>query len=437
MKPHFFLIIFFYNSLIFSINFTEKQLEITPSNEECAKTISNYFKRHKKKRPSLVKQQILECIVQIPNSLNNLEIYTLKRKFIEQTLQIHLKSKIPSTKEIKQLHWLLKNFPTNEIESFEFYIVTLLYHPLETIRKETARLLVHANIDPLIPTLIQMSRSPNPLERIYMLESLELLQNTKLLSALILLLQDPNQMVRISAMRTLSKTPEVASNSSYYKIGLQDKSSKVQVNTLKLIRKENISFINLICKMVYSPNSSVQEAALNIILYYDAEQCLPYITFQLTKENNPDMQKMLLQKHIEFKKNRNINLQGLKYILTQYQSVPKENLLIAIYAAGLIKKRALISFLKKLLDFPDDEINVETVYALSKFKRKNIMFLLSNLLNSIDTSIWVQSAILDTMLDAPTYTTLLNILTFYQKTTYLPLKYQAQQTLKQLLNVRF
>jgi len=296
-----------------------------------------------------------------------------------------------STKEKRTEIALIEFLSRSKVHSFTIPIAEKLLVPRSEVREKAATMLRQFGDDRMLPVILSLGQSKNPIDRIYFLEALNYLYDVRFQKLAISMLEDENKSVRIYAIRCINNNDVKEALPALRKLTAKDDNNE----TRKMGIESLVSFKDsgsgpMLTGILKNENSEMRiEAvkALKELKYYPA--AAP-ISEMLLNEENQEIKLAALETLISFKKAGNIN--GIKHIIKNDKD-PKMRIK-AVYAIGaVIEENSSREILKEAALDEDYRVRGEACSVMGSFKKNGMSDFLINRIKT-DKSRYVRTAAL-------------------------------------------
>ena len=382
--------------LLLSLNISATELigdkdlvsAITGRNENKFQQAVSYIKlNYPAAIPSLLKDKYIN---DADDRIRNRIITALKEYPIHEHSAVWieiLKSEKNKNTEIK----LIELLSSSKSPSFTVPIAEKLLVPRSEVREKAAVMLKKSGDDRMLPVILSLGQSKNPIDRIYFLEALNYIYDVRFEKLAISMLQDENKSVRIYAIKCVNYNEVKEALPSLRKLAAKDDNNETRkMAILSLVSFKDTTSGSMLTGILKDPDIEIRMEtvkALRDLKYYSAAD---RISDMLTSENSREIKQIILDTIISFKKAGSIS--GLKHII-QNDSDPKMRIK-AVYAAGVsLDESRSADLMKDALSDEDYRVRGEACSALGSFKRKGVSEILINQIKT-DKSRYVRSAAL-------------------------------------------
>ncbi len=286
---------------------------------------------------------------------------------------------------------LIELLSSSRSPAFTVSIAEKLLVPRSEVREKAAVMLKNSGDDRMLPVILSLGQSKNPIDRIYFLEALNYIYDVRFQKLAISMLEDENKSVRIYAIKCVNYNEIKEALPSLRKLAAKDDNIETRkMAILSLVLFKDTTSGSMLTGILKDPDIEIRmEAvkALRDLKYYSAAE---RISDMLTSENNKEIKQIILDTIISFKRAGSIS--GLKYIIQNDTDAKMR--VKAVYAAGVsLEERHSIDVLKDALSDEDYRVRGEACSALGLFKKKGSSEILINQIKT-DRSRYVRSAAL-------------------------------------------
>lgn len=271
--------------------------------------------------------------------------------------------------EIKRLLHCFDVALNNNFSELYYDVIPFIAYPLIDVRHSASRFIAKLEDDKTLPILLKLIDSSRSIDKTYALDTLYYIADPKFAPVLIKALQDSNKSVRYYALKTLEKVKYDKRLRYYLKIVENDLDKEVKVKAIQIIAEmRSASVLKALQRAVGDRFLLVREAALTAVLNYGSKSSTQAISKQLALETNDDLKLRQIKALLELRGAGGMG--GLNKIM---RFEPKDEIRMwAIYASGVFAKNKAINNLIFNLRSPNKDLKIESIYALSHFKDKQI-----------------------------------------------------------------
>ncbi len=296
-----------------------------------------------------------------------------------------------STKDKKTEIELIDFLSGSKVASFTIPIAEKLIVPRSEVREKAAVMLKKYGDDRMLPVILSLGQSKNPIDRIYFLEALNYLYDVRFQKLSISMLEDENKSVRIYAIKCVNNNEVKEALPALRKLAAKDDNNETRIMAIaSLVSFKDTGSGPMLIGILKDESREIRiEAvkALRELKYYAA--VVP-ISEMLLKDEESEIKQAVLDTLISFKKTGNIN--GLKHII---KSDPDSKMRIkAVYAIGAAGEESnSTEVLKEALLDEDFHVRGEAASALGSVKKGGASEILISQIKT-DKSRYVRSAAL-------------------------------------------
>lgn len=274
---------------------------------------------------------------------------------------------------------------------FTAAIAEKLITPLSDVRARAAAVLKKSGDDRVLPVILKLAESGNPIDRIYLLEALNHLYDRRFQKLVLSFLNDTNKSVRIYALKCAMDNDIKEAVPAMKRIVTSDENDEVRKRAIIALAglKDTGSgqIISSVLKEGKKDLSLEAIRALKELKYFNAA---PPLSEMLLRETDNEIKGAVMDALAAFGRAGNIN--GLRHILTE----DKDPLMRirAVYTLGETgEERSTIDIITLSLSDPDYRVRGEGCNALGKLKKSRPSQLLINQIRT-DSSRYTRSAAL-------------------------------------------
>ena len=288
----------------------------------------------------------------------------------------------------------------NEIEIIEFLgkykIFTLLIAerliaPRSEIREKAALTLKDTGDDRILPVILKLSKSSNPVDRIYLLEALNHLYDIRFQRLVISFLGDENKSVRIYALQCVMDNDIRDSIHTIKRLVSSDDNDEVRIKAIQaLVHFRDSGSGYTIASVLKERKKNLSLEAIKALGQLGYNSAAGPVSELLLKETDRELKEAAIVALAGFGRAGNIN--GLRHIVTE----EKDPILRikAVYTLGDVhEERATMDILKLSLTDRDYRVRGEACNALGKLRRNRPSSILLDKIKT-ESSRYVRSAAL-------------------------------------------
>ncbi len=286
---------------------------------------------------------------------------------------------------------LIELLSSSKVPLFTIPIAEKLLVPRSEVREKAAVVLKKTGDDRMLPVILSLGQSKNPIDRIYFLEALNYIYDVRFQKLAISMLEDENKSVRIYAIKCINNNEVKEALPAMRKLASKDDNNETRKMAIEsLVSFKDTASGSMLTGILKDPDLEMRmEAvkALRELKYYSAAA---QISDLLTSENSMEMKQSILDTIISFKKAGSIN--GLKHII-QNDTDPKMRIK-AVYTVGIaVEESRSLEVLEDALSDEDYRVRGEACSVLGSIKRKGVSEILIDQIKT-DKSRYVRSAAL-------------------------------------------
>ncbi len=296
-----------------------------------------------------------------------------------------------STKDKKTEIELIDFLSGSKVASFTIPIAEKLIVPRSEVREKAAIMLKKYGDDRMLPVILSLGQSKNPIERIYFLEALNYIYDVRFQKLAISMLEDENKSVRIYAIKCVNYNEVKEALPSLRKLAAKDDNNETRkMGIASLVSFKDTSSGFMLSQILKDESSEMRMEAVKALKELKFYSAVVPISEMLLKEENPEIKQAVLDTLIAFKKCGNIN--GLKHII---KNDPDSKMRIkAVYAIGAAgDDNSSLEVLKEAALDEDYRVRGEAANALGSLKKVVASEFLINLIKT-DKTRYVRSAAL-------------------------------------------
>ena len=296
-----------------------------------------------------------------------------------------------ATKEKKTEIVLIEFLSASKTASFTIPIAEKLIVPRSEVREKAAMMLKKYGDDRMLPVILSLGQSKNPIDRIYFLEALNFLYDVRFQKPAISMLEDENKSVRIYAIKCVNNNEVKEALPALRKLAAKDDNNETRKMAIaSLVSFKDTQSGSMLTGILKDQSSEMRlEAvkALKELKYYSA--AAP-VSEMLMKEEETEIKQAVLDTLISFKKAGNIN--GIKHIIRNDKDSKMR--IKAVYTIGAVSEEgSTLDVLKDALQDEDYRVRGESCAAMGSLKKGYSSEILINQIKT-DKSRYVRSAAL-------------------------------------------
>lgn len=257
---------------------------------------------------------------------------------------------------------------------FLYPIITLLTHNQSNVRTTAIQYLTDFKDDRILPAILQLGSSENPLFKYYYLESLRYLHDERAFLHTGKLLTDPNPTIRFMTIKVLSTFPMKDNEQSVLNLAKNDPNFEVRKASLEYGMTTGIKKHPAVQYALQDSNKEVRETALQLISKSGDKLYASPVSKYLETEPNPVLQVRAIEILLQLK-NDGGGLGLTSMLLGSSDTNVKK---LSAFALGeLSKTPQSSSVLNRSLESERNyEVKKEVIRAISKKKDRSSVALL-------------------------------------------------------------
>jgi len=274
---------------------------------------------------------------------------------------------------------------------FTIPIAEKLLAPMSDVRQKAALALKKSGDDRILPVILRLSKSSNPIDRIYLLEALNHLYDIRFQKLVISLLSDDNKSVRIYAIKCVMDNDIKEASTAIKRLVADDKNDEVRKRGIDaLVHFKDTGSGAIIAGLLKEGNRDLSLAAIKALRSLKYGNSAGLLSEMLLRENDREIREAVIDALTGFGKAGNID--GLKKTATKDEDPVMR--IKAVYALGdVAEEKSTMDILALALSDTDYRVRGEACSALGKMRRSRPSELLINQIRK-DSSRYVRSAAL-------------------------------------------
>lgn len=273
-------------------------------------------------------------------------------------------------------------------------IITPIMHqlksPFSSVREASIQALKKFRDDRVYAYVLNLAASENPLFRVYALNTVYHIYDSRLYNFLIDQLKDENKSIRYQALLCLEKNEPVKSINHISSIALNDKNSEVRVKAIEILAKAtNFNPLPIFQRCLDDEHRDVRYASVQSIGKKKFKQTSIALSNRLYVESEDDIKRIIIDTLADFKDGGGYKGLG-KIIKTD------KNTHLRIHSAFCIGEIGQPQGLQLLIDASKDSdyrVRAEALSALSHYKEQRSAEVMLESITG-DDDIYVRSAAL-------------------------------------------
>ncbi len=269
-------------------------------------------------------------------------------------------------------------------------IMEQLKSPFASVREASIFALKKFRDDRVYAYVLNLATSDNPLFRVYALNTVYHIYDSRLYNFLIDQLKDDNKSIRYQALLCLEKNEPVKSINHISGLALNDKNSEVRVKAIEILAKAvNFNPLPIFLRCLDDEHRDVRYASVQAIGKRKFKQTSSALSNRLYIESEDDIKRILMDTLADFKDGG--GYRGLGKIVKTDENPHLR--IHAAYCIGEIGQMQGLSLLSDAAKDSDYRVRAEALSALSHYKEQRAAEVLLESIVS-DDDIYVRSAAL-------------------------------------------
>lgn len=270
-------------------------------------------------------------------------------------------------------------------------IAEKLLFPVSEVREKAALALKSSGDDRILPVILNLGRSSNPIDRIYLLEALKHLYDVRFQKLVISFLNDENKSVRIYALKCATDNTIKESVPVIKRLITTDNNDEVRKRSIEaLVYFKDTGSGSIISSVLKEGKRDLSLAAIKALRDLKYSSAAVPVSGILLTESDREIKAAAIDALIGF--GRAGNIEGLKHIIIKDEDPFMR--IKAIHAIGEVtEERASMDILTLTLSDSDYRIRGEACNAIGKLKKSRASSILLNQIKT-DNSRYVRSAAL-------------------------------------------
>jgi len=384
-----FLVLFSFNTAIAEI-IKDKDLvsAIADGNPKELQEATEYIKlNHPATFPAILKEEYLD---DDDEDVRSRLISALKEYNLTEQSPIWIEI-LKSTKDKKIEIELIEFLSNSGVPLFTIPIAEKLIVPRTEVREKAAILLKKSGDDRMLPVILSLGQSKNPIDRIYFLEALNYLYDIRFQKLAISMLDDENKSVRIYALKCVNYNEVKEALPAIRKLTAKDDNNETRkMGIASIVSFKDTSSGSMLIGILKDESGEIRLEAVKALKELKYFSAAGPISDMLLKEDDPQIKQAILDTLISFKKAGNIK--GIKHII---KNDPDSAMRIkAVYAIGVVSEDSnSLEVLKEAAFDKDYRVRGEACSAMASIKKGPVSEILINQIKT-DSSRYVRSAAL-------------------------------------------
>jgi HEAT repeat protein len=262
---------------------------------------------------------------------------------------------------------------------FIYSILTKIHHRSYDIREITFKYLKLFKDDRILPFILELGSSENPLYRYYYLEALEHINDERVTFHLGKLINDESAAIRYEAIKLMDSIQNRDKENQILLLSKIDPNFEVRKISIIYAKNRKVkNRMNIFVDGLEDPNEEVRNASLDSITYFKDPIYAKKISHYLEQENNSILKLKAIEALIAMKNDG--GGAGLSTVLL-YDKDSEVRTLSAIAIGNISKQKNLVTTLNESLNIEYDiKVKTEIIRSISiKKEKSSIPFLLSKI----------------------------------------------------------
>ncbi len=274
---------------------------------------------------------------------------------------------------------------------FTLVIAEKLLAPMSEVREKASLSLKNSGDDRIMPVILNLGRSKNPIDRIYLLEALNHLYDIRFQKLVISLLNDENKSVRIYAIKCAMDNEIKESVQTIRRLVTTDDNVEVRKRGIQaLVHFRDTGSGTVIASLLKEGNRELSLTAIKALRDLRYSSAATPLSEMLLKDPDEELKIAVMDALAGFGKAGNI--EGLKKIITKDSDPVMRTR--GVYTLGEVsEERSTMDILTQSLSDSDYRVRGEGCNALGKLKKNRPSQILLNQIRT-DSSRYVRSAAL-------------------------------------------
>jgi HEAT repeat protein len=270
-------------------------------------------------------------------------------------------------------------------------LVEELASPFSTVRESTIKALSKLGDDRMFPYILNMTRNPDPIYRVYALEAIYHLYDRRVGYLLRDLLKDENKSVRYYALKCTEHNNLAENMPIVRTLALSDPNWEVRIKSIELIRKfRDAASIHVLLRALGDENRDIRLAAALALLEFRSPAASSAVSAQLAVEDDDAIKELLIDALIVTRNGG--GFRGIERVLSSDANVTLR--IRAALACGDIGDARAIGLLMPALSDADYRVRAETCNSLGAFRGARAVTVKLQEVVCTETSLYVRLAAL-------------------------------------------
>ncbi len=262
--------------------------------------------------------------------------------------------------------------------------------PFHTLRNAAILSLKKFRDDRVYAYILNLAASEDPVYKVYSLEAIYHLYDSRLYNFLIDQLKDDNKSIRYYALLCLEKNEFAKSINHIHRLALNDKSTEVRVKAIEILGSGKAGNpLPVFLQCVADEQRDIRFATVRAIQKKKYSTTSNLLSNQLFRETEEDIKVLLMDTLIDFKDGG--GYKGLSNVLLKDSNPALRTQ--AAYSIGAIKNLQGLPYLISALKDGDPRVKAEVCGSLRYFKENRVLQSLMEVIHD-DTDLYVRTAAL-------------------------------------------
>lgn len=295
------------------------------------------------------------------------------------------------TKDKKNEAGLIEFLSSIKHGIFTVPVAEKLLVPRCEAREKAAIMLKKHGDDRMMPVILSLGQSKNPIDRIYFLEALNHLYDIRFQKLVISMIEDANKSVRIYAIKCINNNEVKEALPALRRLAAKDDNAESRIMAISsLVSFKDTQSGSMLTGILKEENAEIKAEAIRALRELKYSNSAGPLSDMLLKKESPDIRHAVLDTLISFRKTGNMS--SLKHLI---KNDPDPKIRIkAVYAIGAAgENRDSAETLKEALLDEDYRVRGEACSSLGYLKKSGASEILINQIKT-DKSRYVRTAAL-------------------------------------------
>jgi HEAT repeat protein len=292
-------------------------------------------------------------------------------------------------KDEKLIFELINVLYQKKDKRFIYSILALITNRSSSIREISYKYLKIFKDDRILPYILELGNSDNPLYRYYYLESLEFINDERANLHVPKLINDESAAIRYEAIKLMDQFQIKDKENNILQLAKNDQNYEVRKVSIIYAKNRKLkNKINIFIEGLEDPNFEVREASLESIHSFKEPNFAKYVSNFLEVEKNPILKLKAIESLITMKNDGGGN--GLAAILLHDKN-SEVRMMSAVAIGNISTQKKLTNTLNESLNVENDiDVKTEIIKSISKKKEKSSIPSLINKLKNQRESIQIK-----------------------------------------------